>query len=92
MSKTSGKDLSKIFDQYLRSTMIPALEYKIEKGILFYRWINCVEGFNMPLKINKSKDRLGFIYPTEIFQQTKINDKNLKVDDNFYIRTKKQDP
>ncbi|MGI8582099.1 MAG: M1 family metallopeptidase [Chitinophagaceae bacterium] len=88
MSKTSGKDLSKIFDQYLRTTMIPTLEYKTEKGILFYRWVNCVKGFNMPLKINKLKDQFSFIYPTEIFQQTKINDKDLKVDDNFYIKTK----
>jgi aminopeptidase N len=29
MSEQSGKDLSKIFDQYLRTTTIPVLEYKL---------------------------------------------------------------
>ena len=52
MSKSSGMDLSKIFDQYLRTTMIPTLEYKIENGKLFYRWANCVKGFNMPVRVS----------------------------------------
>ena len=98
ISKTSGKDLSKIFDQYLRTTMIPTLEYKIEKarpddrvgrGNLFYRWTNCVKGFNMPVKILTAKDKYNFIYPTESLKQIKFMNNNLKVDDNFYIYTKK---
>ena len=89
MSKNSGIDLSKIFDQYLRTTMIPTLEYKIENGKLFYRWANCIKGFNMPVKIMLSKDQYSFIYPTEIFKQIKTNDRDIKVDDNFYIKTEK---
>ncbi len=98
ISKTSGKDLSKIFDQYLRTTMIPTLEYKIEKGRpddwvgrgnLFYRWTNCVKGFNMPVKILTANDKYNFIYPTESLKQIKFVNNNLKVDDNFYIYTKK---
>ncbi len=89
INKNSGKDFSKVFDQYLRTTWVPSLEYKIEKGVLFYRWTNVVKAFNMPLKIMLSKDNHTFIYPTEIFKQIKINDLDLKVDENFYIKTKR---
>ena len=89
INKNSGIDFSKVFDQYLRTIMIPTLEYKIQKRNLFYRWTNCVKGFNMPVKIMLSKDQYSFIYPTEIFKQIKINDKDLKADDNFYIKTNK---
>jgi aminopeptidase N len=98
ISKNSGKDLSKVFDQYLRTTMIPTLEYKMEKarpddpvgrGNLLYRWGNCVKGFNMPVKIRMSKNKTGFIYPTENFKQIKFNSKDLAVDENFYVKTNK---
>ena len=89
INKNSGIDFSKVFDQYLRTIMIPTLEYKIQKRNLFYRWTNCVKGFNMPVKITLLKNQYSFIYPTEIFKQIKINDKDLKADDNFYIKTNK---
>jgi aminopeptidase N len=89
INKNSGKNFSKVFDQYLRTTLVPTLEYKIEKGNLFYRWANVVKGFNMPLKIKLLKDKHVFIYPTEIFKQIKFNDLDLKVDENFYIKTKR---
>ena len=89
INKNSDIDFSKVFDQYLRTIMIPTLEYKIQKRNLFYRWTNCVKGFNMPVKIMLLKNQYSFIYPTEIFKQIKINDKDLKADDNFYIKTNK---
>ena len=52
ISKTSGIDFSKVFDQYVRTTQIPVLEYKVKGNKLSYRWTKCVKGFNMPLKIN----------------------------------------
>ena len=89
MIKNSGRDLSKIFDQYLRTAKIPTLEYRIQKGNLYYRWSNCVKGFDMPVKVSLTKDRYSFIYPSETFKQIKISTNNLKVDDNFYIKTNK---
>ena len=45
-------DLSKVFDQYLRDTKIPVLEYYYTAdNKLFVRWNNCIAGFNMPLYI-----------------------------------------
>lgn len=87
ISKQSAVDFSKVFDQYLRTTIIPALEYRIEKGRLLYRWVNCVKGFNMPVKVMLNKGRYSFIYPVEKFKQVKISYKELKIDVNFYINT-----
>lgn len=59
ISKSVGFDYSKVFDQYLRNTTIPVLEltYQKEKGKLFYRWSNCVEGFNLTLAIRTDKEK-----------------------------------
>ncbi len=54
-SKISGKDLHKIFDQYLRTIKIPELEYKVKGKKVSYRWANCVNGFNMPVAIGTEK-------------------------------------
>ncbi|MEP6927515.1 MAG: M1 family aminopeptidase, partial [Ginsengibacter sp.] len=87
ISKRSGIDFSKVFDQYLRTIKIPTLEYKINRGMLSYRWTNCVKGFNMPVKIENEKGKLMFINPKEKMQQLKISLTKLKVDENFYINT-----
>ncbi|MGB8191552.1 MAG: M1 family metallopeptidase [Chitinophagaceae bacterium] len=72
MSKKSKKDLSKIFDQYLRTTQIPALEYYFiadEKNKsrmrLYFRWIDCVKGFNMPVKVQLTKGSYQLITPVD---------------------------
>lgn len=51
MSQQTGRDLSKIFDQYLRDTRIPTLEYRLKNNAVEYRWANCVAGFDMPVRI-----------------------------------------
>jgi aminopeptidase N len=85
ISKKSGIDFSKVFDQYLRTTKIPMLEYKTVNGKLFYRWNNCVEGFNMPLKIYNDKGNLIFIRPSSEFKMVPKDVKDIKVDENFYV-------
>ena len=86
-SQHSGRDLSKIFDQYLRTTMIPALEYKIKNKVVYYRWTHVVSDFNMPLKIKTAKKQYSFIYPTLNFKTMKLNSGQFAIDDNFYINT-----
>jgi aminopeptidase N len=87
-SKKSGKDLSKIFDQYLRTTMIPVLEYKVTGDKISYRWGSCIAGFNMPVKVSKGT----WLHPTNEWQDITataelMND--FKADPNFYITVKK---
>ncbi len=85
ISKTSGIDFSKVFDQYLRTIKIPTLEYSLKNGVLSYKWTNVVAGFHMPVKIYNTDGKLQFIYPTEKIKQLKTVMKELKVDENFYI-------
>jgi len=85
-SKQSGKDLSKIFDQYLRTTKIPKLECKEEAGKLLYRWINCVPGFNMPVRLVNAG---LWLYPSTSWNKMVLTpamkEKSLAIDPNFYV-------
>jgi aminopeptidase N len=91
MSTQSGLDLSKIFDEYLRTTKVPTLEYKLQGSRLSYRWANVVPGFAMPVKITTSAGRLSWIRPTESWKATtvKLNrPEDFHVDENFYVDVK----
>ena len=92
MARQSGKDLSKIFDQYLRTIKIPQLEYKIEGSSFSYRWTNCVKGFNMSVKI-LSGGIERWIKPEEKWQTQTMadwfNESPFSIDKNFYISVKK---
>jgi aminopeptidase N len=88
ISQQSGINFSKVFDQYLRTTMIPTLEYKKENEQIYFRWTNCVDHFNMPLKVYDEKGKLIFIHPTPVFQKAPKGLKEIKVDENFYVDVK----
>ncbi len=53
ISKYTGYPVKQIFNQYLRNTTIPILEYYLaaDKKMLNYRYTNAIDGFNMPLII-----------------------------------------
>ncbi|MBS1759720.1 MAG: M1 family metallopeptidase [Bacteroidetes bacterium] len=94
ISTQSRKDLSKIFDQFLRTTKIPVFEYKLKGKTLEYRWTNCINGFNMPLKISvKGTER--WVTPTENWQTIKlgkgITPATFSINKNFYVDSKKVD-
>ncbi len=89
-SKESGKDLSKIFDQYLRTTNIPVLEYKINGDKFSYHWSNCVQGFEMPVKLQDSDSWLKPATEWKINSvSSDMSGKGLVVDKNFYVTVKK---
>ncbi len=87
-SKQSGKDLSKIFDQYLRTAKIPVLEYKIKERKISYRWTNCVDGFNMPVPLTGGKRFI--IYPKTEWQNFDLPlNYSMDINKNYYISIKK---
>jgi aminopeptidase N len=92
ISEKAGFDLSKIFDQYLRTTKVPELEYKIENKIVSYRWGNAVDQFNLPVKVSFGKKE-QWIKPTTEWQAIKpgtwYDEKTFTVNRNFYILVKK---
>ena len=91
VSQYAKKDFSKLFDQYLRTTKIPALEYKFNSSnLLSYHWTNCVAGFNMPVKVSVGGQPAQWIEPgTEWKTLDADNGNSFAVDRNFYITTKK---
>jgi aminopeptidase N len=88
ISRESGMDFSKVFDQYLRNTQVPVLEYRTDNSKLYYRWSDCVPGFNMPVKISYGKEHL--LRPTQSWQSIPLSaGEEPKVDRNFYVLSRK---
>lgn len=88
ISDSVGMDLRPFFDQYLREANIPTLEYRIEKGMLSYRWTDCIASFDMPVYITINGEKT-MIYPSTEWQEldrSKIE--KVTIDKNFYINTK----
>lgn len=82
----SGKDLSKVFDQYLRTNKIPTLEYKQSGNTIQYRWANVVSNFTMPVRLSNGV----WITPSLSWKTFKSsNVQPFAVDKNFYITLKK---
>jgi len=91
ISDFSKIDFSGVFNQYLRTTQIPVLEYKIDDKQLYYRWKNVVSNFNMPLKITINSKVL-WIEPKNSWSEMILKEKILKfsIDNNFYIESNKK--
>lgn len=89
VSKGAKRDLSKVFDQYLRDIRIPVLEYRLSKKKIEYRWTNCVAGFDMPVKILLDGKKELTIFPKTDWQKSKEKRvEALLVDKNFYVTSK----
>lgn len=82
----SGKNLRKVFDQYLRTTKIPRLEYRQAGKNIEYRWANVIEGFDMPVKLENGT----WLQPTSTWKTfAPRTGQAFRVDKNFYINLKK---
>lgn len=89
MIEQSGLDLQPIFDQYLRTIDIPKLELKVEGKNLSFRWVDCLDQFNMTIEIVSQKETILKLNPTTAWQtiKTKQEDKNWKVNRNYYVKS-----
>ena len=88
-SNQTGKDLSRLFDQYLRNTAIPILEVKkINQGIQ-YKWTNCIKGYDVPVKIILNGQPI-WVNPQQNWQSSYIgkNIDTILLDPNFYCGLK----
>jgi aminopeptidase N len=86
ISTKAGIDLSKVFDQYLRTTQIPRLKYQINGKTLSFHYERVVKGFAMPLRVNVNGKEIA-ITPTETKQTLDFPDeiKSFAVNRNFYV-------
>lgn len=55
ISQYLGRDLSPVFDQYLRTTQVPVFEWKTVNKRFHYRWADCNADFFMPVKVTVKK-------------------------------------
>ncbi|WP_250434422.1 M1 family metallopeptidase [Hanstruepera flava] len=88
LSEQSGIDLTEFFSQYLRTTMIPTLEYEIVDGNLKYRWINIVDKFDMPIEVTIDNKK-QWLFPTAQWKTLSIKSNNIEIDKDFYVYSKK---
>ncbi len=88
ISERSGIDLSAFFNQYLRTTQIPTLEYEIKNNVLKYRWINIVENFEMPIQVSLN-GVMNWIIPKSGWNKIPIKNDSFEINSNFYINSKK---
>jgi aminopeptidase N len=86
MSELTGIDLTEFFEQYLRTTMIPKLEYKMEGNSLQYRYVNIIDKFDMPV-IVLVNDKPEWIFPDKSWKTNDYSEKvrSVKIKRDFYI-------
>ncbi len=90
LSEKTGKDLSAFFNQYLRTTKIPTLEYRIEGNEMTFRYTEIVEDFDMPLRIFIGEEE-KWIFPNSEWKTETIGENAIPLfDPNFYVITKKR--
>ncbi len=93
LSKKLDKDLRAFFNQYLRTTDIPILEYQKLRNKITFRYTNVVNGFDMPIQM-VINDKKEWIYPSKQWRTFKADDriKDLKIADDFYVELRKINP
>lgn len=87
ISEQSKIDLTEFFNQYLRDTRIPTLEYSIDNKEFKYRYIDIVKGFDMPVRLKiDGKDK--WIQPKASWQTLQVKASKIDIDPNFYVKGK----
>ena len=95
INKESGINFSKVFDQYLRTTNIPELDYYYADNgkVLCYKWANCINGFNLPLVLKNDKEKIT-LQPTTEWKKLTLSESNKaifsadNVTKHYYVKVK----
>ncbi|AYA37649.1 M1 family peptidase [Hymenobacter oligotrophus] len=89
VNQQSGRNLTKVFDQYLRHPGLPTLEVRFENNQTLARWVADVPGFDMPVRVRLKGGEYRFVQPTTRFEPIDLpgaTRDNLEVDTfNYYI-------
>lgn len=88
ISKKSGIDLTEFFDQFLRTTMIPKVEYSLDGKNLKFRYVDIIENFDMPVIaiINGNEE---WIYPTAEWKTKEFSSviETIEIKKDFYVNS-----
>ena len=87
ISAQAGRDLSKVFDQYLRTAQIPVFNYRVARDTLWYRWQSVVPGFDMAIRVTTGPGQFGWVTPGTRWKSVpfKGSAEQFSVDANFYV-------
>lgn len=92
MAEQTGVPLAKVFDEYLRTTMIPELDLSLAGGTLTYRWTHVVPGFDMPVRVTLPGQGSVLLHPSESAKTEPTSATSLEqvvVDKNYYVTVKR---
>ena len=90
ISREAGMDLRPVFAQYLTTTKIPTLEYRLDGTTLSYRWTDVVPGFAMPVRVSFDGSTWTTIRPTAEWQPRSVPARSeLRADPNYYVLVRK---
>ncbi|KAF2330511.1 M1 family metallopeptidase [Flavobacterium ginsenosidimutans] len=74
ISKKLNFSYDKVFEQYLKTTQIPNFEFyfNTDKTKVFYRYTNCISGFNLPLTLKSNNEKIKII-PSDQWQNIALS-------------------
>jgi aminopeptidase N len=90
-NQQTGKNLTPIFDQYLRRAALPALELQFQENGVSYRWKTDVKDFAMPVKVGR-RTNWQILLPTTEWKtlKTELKKEDFEVaTDLYYIDVQK---
>jgi aminopeptidase N len=88
----SGRDFTKLFQQYLRTTEVPELQWTVKGGKLFTRFTKCVAGLSMlvAITVNGEERRVNITDQwSSPASGLRPHSTTLSVDRNWYITTER---
>ncbi|WP_288071792.1 M1 family metallopeptidase [Hydrotalea sp.] len=96
INQHAGFNYQYVFDQYLRTTQIPVLEYQVDSvnHSVRCRWSNCLPTFNLPLSLWNPPGEHIKIYPTTNWKTISIQKnqtdlfRSALVERLYYVKTK----
>ena len=91
IASRTGLDLATVFDQYLRTTQVPLLEWSLEGTRLSYRWARAVEGLVLPVDVQVGGNVTVRLTPTETWQSRPVPEgtTGLVVDPDWYVEQRR---
>jgi aminopeptidase N len=91
ISEAAGIDFNSIFNQYLRTTKIPTVEYYLTKKKLYYRWKDAIDNLYLPIEVNTDEKKSIKIIPSNEWKAIKIGKRSpsnrFSVNRNYYVLT-----
>ena len=84
-------DLTEFWDQYLRTIKVPKLEYKIVSDALTFRYVDIIDGFDMPVIIVVD-GKEEWIFPTSEWKAKSLGTpiKKAIVKSDFFVKSQQQ--